>query len=164
MSNMQYAAVRTRLLHLEAAFSRFASGEAQRGAVEQLKGKIEGAVRGILSRHVATSASISETRVDAESMSVVVHGMPAANGKMWADRSYVGLSRWWPFARGRIPMSLMSWATKQVAGLLVAELGGKAPPEAQLVLAEEGAKREERRVKARTRAAAKRAAKKAAAQ
>lgn len=155
--NMKYGAVRDRLLRLEAGFSRLASDDAQRAAVEQLRGKIEGAVRGILSRHVAAGESVADTRVDAQNLSVVVHGMPPANGKMWADRSYDGLNAWWPFKRGRIPMSLMTWATKTVAGLLVAQLGGKAPPEAQLVLAEEGAKREQRKVVARARRLAKRA-------
>ncbi len=155
--NMKYAGARDRLLSLGAAFSRLASGDAQRGALEQLRGKVEGAVRGVLSRHVATGASIAETRVETRDMSIVVRGMPPANGGMWADRSYDGLNSWWPFARGRIPMSLMTWATKMVVGLLVAELGSKAPPEAQLVLAEEGARREERKVVARARRAAKRA-------
>lgn len=155
--NMKYGGVRDRLLRLEAIFSRFASAEAQRGAVEQLRGKLEGAVRGVLSRHVATGASTASTRVDAQNLSVVVHGMPPANGKMWADRSYDGLNSWWPFKRGRIPMSLMTWATKVIVGLLVAELGGKAPPEAQLVLAEEGARREQRKIVARARRVAKRA-------
>jgi hypothetical protein len=116
---------RARLARLAVGLRAAAGGEVVARAVAKVADQVRAVVVAKLARHEETGAAAGATVTTTSGAMVQVHGMPPAQGKRWAGRSYVSLHGWWPFSRG-MPPFVVKRASLIFARELVLALGVKA--------------------------------------
>ena len=163
--NLTYSGItsaRARLARLAVGLRGAAGGEVVARAVAKVADQVRAVVVAKLARHEETGAAAGATVTTTAGSMVQVHGMPPAQGKRWAGRSYVSLHRWWVFRSGMPPFVVKRASLIFARELLAAlgdqrQLGQALDAEAAELVQEDEARQGAKKAKADLAAKARRA-------